>query len=147
MLSHNWQAVVIFSVALYSLVYAAPTQNPTGPYPLAVRLPYGTYAGYYNSSADLNIWLGIRYAAAPIGQNRWKAAQPPAKNFTATIQANALPNQCPQATVSLVRSHTLSLSHFIRLSQQIRRQGTTRTVYSLTFIHQITPRISLSSFG
>jgi carboxylesterase type B len=39
----------------------------------------------------------IRYAAPPIGQNRWQAPQPPEENITPTIPANTAPPRCPQA--------------------------------------------------
>jgi carboxylesterase type B len=40
----------------------------------------------------------IRYAAPPVGQNRWRPPQPPAENAASIILANTAPPRCPQAS-------------------------------------------------
>ncbi|OAG13110.1 alpha/beta-hydrolase [Paraphaeosphaeria sporulosa] len=42
-----------------------------------VDLGYALYKGYHDAGTDLNVWLGIRYAAPPRGALRWKAPQTP----------------------------------------------------------------------
>ncbi|KAK5124994.1 hypothetical protein LTR85_001184 [Meristemomyces frigidus] len=63
---------------------------------LEVDLGYEVYEGYSNASFGLNTWLGIRYAAPPVGENRWRAPQQPGNNRDEIIQANAMPPRCPQ---------------------------------------------------
>ena len=40
----------------------------------------------------------IRFAAPPIGANRWQAPQIPTSNRSSVIQANAFAPQCPQSS-------------------------------------------------
>lgn len=68
----------------------------SSPSALAVDLGYSIYEGSYNATYNLNEWMGIRYAAPPIGNLRWQAPQPPTVNRSSVISATAIPNQCPQ---------------------------------------------------
>ncbi|KAJ7456044.1 Alpha/Beta hydrolase protein [Mycena galericulata] len=61
-----------------------------------IDLGYAQYQGTVNTSTNLTTFLGIPYAAAPIGDLRFSAPQPP-KNVTGVQQATAEPNQCFQA--------------------------------------------------
>ncbi|CAE6537118.1 unnamed protein product [Rhizoctonia solani] len=63
---------------------------------LSVKLPDATYAGYHNSTSGLDIWLGVRYAAPPVGYLRWRAAQPMIKG-SGTVNATTMPVQCIQS--------------------------------------------------
>lgn len=76
----------------------ATTLNPraTNTSSLQVDLGYEIYEGYYNASFGLNTWLGIRYAAPPLGANRWRAPQQPEVSRAQVVQADALPPRCPQ---------------------------------------------------
>ena len=65
---------------------------------LEVDVGYAVYQGY--QEAPFNVWLGIRFAAPPLGDNRWRAPQNPAQNTSSVIQANAYGPQCPQAPQS-----------------------------------------------
>ncbi|KAF2471200.1 alpha/beta-hydrolase [Lindgomyces ingoldianus] len=62
---------------------------------LKVDLDYAVYKGYNNATSGLNIWKGIRYAAAPIGDLRWKAPRTPPTNKTTQSATNFGPT-CPQ---------------------------------------------------
>ena len=63
---------------------------------LDVDLGYGTYRGYNNGSTGLNIWKGVRYAAAPTGSRRWQAPAIP-EPWEGTIPADEFGASCPQA--------------------------------------------------
>ena len=118
---------------------------------LLVELPYASYEGFFNSTSSLNVWLGVRYAAAPVGDLRWAApTAPPAISSSSerpTFQANTLPKQCPQNVVSLhIFSHqSLNVIHISR--QTLRKVKMTRTVYSSMSMRRLMQIIYLSSFG
>ncbi|KAK7055877.1 carboxylic ester hydrolase [Favolaschia claudopus] len=61
-----------------------------------VDLGYAQYQGIVSTS-NITHFLGIRYAAAPLGDLRFRAPQPPA-NVTGVQQATVQPNQCFQAS-------------------------------------------------
>ncbi|KAJ7319041.1 Alpha/Beta hydrolase protein [Mycena albidolilacea] len=61
-----------------------------------VDLGYAQYQGIVNTASNITHFLGIRYAAAPLGDLRFRAPQPPA-NETGVQQATAQPNKCLQA--------------------------------------------------
>ncbi|ROW15716.1 hypothetical protein VPNG_02002 [Cytospora leucostoma] len=63
---------------------------------LTVDLGYERYSGYFNATASLNIYKGIRYAAPPTGKLRWQKPHAPALNRSHIISATAYPPRCPQ---------------------------------------------------
>ncbi|KAJ1302277.1 hypothetical protein OPQ81_001095 [Rhizoctonia solani] len=63
---------------------------------LSIELPDATYIGYHNSTSELDVWLGVRYAAPPLGDLRWRAAQPVVK-ANAIVNATTMPVQCIQS--------------------------------------------------
>ncbi|KAJ7732174.1 Alpha/Beta hydrolase protein [Mycena metata] len=70
-----------------------------------IDLGYAQYQGTV-STANISQFLGIRYAAAPIGDLRFRAPQPPA-NVTGVQQATVEPNQCFQASNGLSPTNPL----------------------------------------
>ncbi|KAK0640224.1 Secreted lipase [Lasiodiplodia hormozganensis] len=63
-----------------------------------LTLPYGTWrASEYNADADVYVFKNIRFAAAPIGNLRWRKPQPPANNDT--IQDGSYGPICVQAPI------------------------------------------------
>ncbi|KAJ7237934.1 Alpha/Beta hydrolase protein, partial [Mycena rebaudengoi] len=78
-------------VAAAALV-AVGAQTP-GP---IIDLGYAQYQGAVNPATSITNFMGIRYAAAPIGDLRFRGPQPPA-NVTGVQQATTQPNQCFQA--------------------------------------------------
>ena len=68
---------------------------------LSIQLPDATYTGYHNATSGLDVWLGVRYAAPPVGALRWKSAQPVGKGKRA-VNATDMPLQCVQSVVGLV---------------------------------------------
>ncbi|KAJ1325622.1 acetylcholinesterase [Microdochium nivale] len=64
-----------------------------------VNLGYAHYQGSHHVAGRLNVWKGIRYAAPPIGRQRWQKPQPPLDQSAAgIIEATDLPPLCPQAS-------------------------------------------------
>ncbi|KAF2171883.1 hypothetical protein M409DRAFT_63427 [Zasmidium cellare ATCC 36951] len=64
--------------------------------PIEVDLWYSIYRGIFNSTTNHNVFLGIRYAQAPVGKLRWQAPRAPLVNRSDTIEALEPPSQCPQ---------------------------------------------------
>lgn len=64
---------------------------------LQVDLGYSIYEGVNNATTGINVWRGIRFAAAPVGSLRWQAPQPPSVNRSSVILASLNGNICPQA--------------------------------------------------
>ncbi|CDR98673.1 related to esterase [Sporisorium scitamineum] len=63
---------------------------------LTVDLGYSRYRGTFNSTTSINSWKGIRFTAAPTGDLRWQAPQPPLLNRNQVIDASQYGSQCPQ---------------------------------------------------
>ncbi|KAJ6582727.1 Alpha/Beta hydrolase protein [Mycena vulgaris] len=71
-----------------------------------VDLGYAQYQGTVNTANNITNFLGIRYAAAPLGDLRFRAPQPPA-NATGVQLATAQPNACLQAPVGASSTNPL----------------------------------------
>ncbi|KAJ6520815.1 Alpha/Beta hydrolase protein [Mycena vulgaris] len=65
-----------------------------------VDLGYAQYQGTVNTANNITNFLGIRYAAAPLGDLRFRAPQPPA-NVTGVQLATVQPNACLQPPVGV----------------------------------------------
>jgi para-nitrobenzyl esterase len=88
-------AAVALLVALTSPFARATTDQPTScGAGTTVNTASGPVCGFVSNG--LTEWLGIPYAAPPIGALRWQPPQPPAP-WTSTLQALHYPNACPQA--------------------------------------------------
>lgn len=88
-------AVEFFLVVYFvAVVWGAEFPNSTAP---LVDLGYEVYQGYYNATSRVNIFKGVRYAAAPTGSLRWKKPQPPLVNRTEILNATEYPTRCPQS--------------------------------------------------
>ncbi|MCP5164901.1 MAG: carboxylesterase family protein, partial [Pseudomonadales bacterium] len=61
----------------------------------SVSLSAGPILGQASTRADTWEWLGLPYAAAPVGELRWKAPRNVAP-WTETLSVQALPPECPQ---------------------------------------------------
>ena len=64
---------------------------------ITVDLGYEIYQGTSNPATCLTEFLGIRFAAPPLGKLRWQAPRPPVYNRSNVIQANTFATQCPQS--------------------------------------------------
>ncbi|KAG1739930.1 Alpha/Beta hydrolase protein [Suillus paluster] len=60
-----------------------------------VDLGYAQYQGSVDTATNITSFLGIRYAAAPVGDFRWAAPQPPSA-ISGVQQATTQPNECYQ---------------------------------------------------
>ncbi len=80
----------ILAAMLCATPLAAHGQTPPAP----VYTNYGLVQGM-TSPQGVGEWLGIPYAAPPVGSRRWAATQPPA-NFAGTYQATSFSSSCPQ---------------------------------------------------
>lgn len=70
---------------------STPSRTPT------VDLGHEVYRGVYDSDYDLEIYKGVRYAAPPIGKQRWQMPQPYRSNGTQVLDAIYDPPRCPQS--------------------------------------------------
>ncbi|CAN9385057.1 unnamed protein product [Alternaria alternata] len=64
---------------------------------IVVDLGYGIYQGAYNSTTHLNIWKGIRYAAPPVGDLRWRAPAAPVVSSNDIVDAIEFTPGCQAA--------------------------------------------------
>ncbi|RDW68943.1 putative carboxylesterase [Aspergillus mulundensis] len=64
-----------------------------------VDLGYAAYQGYHDATFGLNVWKGIRYASAPVGNLRWQSPQPVRVqgSIDRVIPAVDQPPLCPQS--------------------------------------------------
>ena len=74
---------------------AAPAQQPACAAGTTVQTSYGPVCGIVNSSNGVSEWLGIPYAAPPVGSLRWEPPQAPAP-WTTTLQTTAYGPECQQ---------------------------------------------------
>lgn len=65
---------------------------------LLADLDYGTFQGAYSSEYDIQYWQKIPYAAPPVGQNRFRAPQPP-ERIKGVYNSSQTFDMCPQRTV------------------------------------------------
>ncbi|KAG7095884.1 hypothetical protein E1B28_006573 [Marasmius oreades] len=99
---------------LCGLASAQLAQNISPP---IVDLGYAKYEGVFNGTTNVTSFLGMRFAAAPIGELRWQAPQLPTdENENGIQKAVTQPLQCPQAAPGTAdrnpyRVNTTSPSH------------------------------------
>ncbi|KAL0571252.1 DNA-directed DNA polymerase gamma mip1, partial [Marasmius crinis-equi] len=67
-----------------------PNESPV------VDLGYAQYQGVYDSSTNVTDYRGVRYAAPPTGDLRWRAPQAP-EHVSGVQQASTDPPSCFQA--------------------------------------------------
>ncbi|KAJ8083146.1 hypothetical protein PM082_009015 [Marasmius tenuissimus] len=91
---------VVFSrLLLYTCAFAGAasslsTRQTAAP---VVDLGYAQYQGVFDPNTDVTNYRGVRYAAPPTADSRWRAPQPPA-NVSGVQQANLDPPPCLQAS-------------------------------------------------
>ncbi|KAH8890549.1 carboxylesterase [Thozetella sp. PMI_491] len=90
MLYSSYLRLVLASLAVAGALDPRDTSIPA---PI-IDLGYSQYQGYYNTTLDINVYRGVRYAAHPV---RWQMPQPPMRNRSTVIQAVANAPRCPQS--------------------------------------------------
>ncbi|KAJ7282437.1 Alpha/Beta hydrolase protein [Mycena rebaudengoi] len=84
---------------LWAGLSIAIAQSPSSRAPV-IDLGYARYQGAVDTSTNITSFLGIRFAAAPTGDLRFRAPQPPPA-VGGVQQATVQPNQCFQAGLGL----------------------------------------------
>ncbi|KAJ5032584.1 uncharacterized protein L3040_009184 [Drepanopeziza brunnea f. sp. 'multigermtubi'] len=64
------------------------------------RLDYGTFEGAYSAAYNVNYWRKIPFAAPPVGENRFRAPQPPVPVVNGTYDSDQPFDLCVQRTVN-----------------------------------------------
>ncbi|KAJ9121877.1 hypothetical protein QFC24_004459 [Naganishia onofrii] len=90
-------STVILALSALS-VTALPTINNKRWARPTVDLGYASYQGIYNETTNIQSFKGIRYAAPPLGDLRWKAPQSPT-SLTGLQDASEYGQTCIQGTV------------------------------------------------
>ncbi|KAI1312579.1 carboxylesterase [Xylaria venustula] len=67
---------------------------------LTATLDYGTFQGAYDSTYNISYWQKIPFAAPPVGQNRFRAPQPPLPITNGVYNSSQTFDMCPQRTVN-----------------------------------------------
>ena len=95
-------AVATVTVGIIAIASAGPSaRSATAAVPVAVSCAPGTDVQTTNGPVcgivpnGVNEWLGIPYAAPPVGDLRWQPPQPPTP-WTTTLQATSFGNECAQ---------------------------------------------------
>ncbi|KAL4917226.1 Alpha/Beta hydrolase protein [Aspergillus aurantiobrunneus] len=65
-----------------------------------INLDYGSFQGEYDETYNLSYFRKIPYAAPPVGENRFRAPQPPLKIYNGTYDTDQGFDICPQRTVN-----------------------------------------------
>lgn len=91
--------MVLLPLAALSVLAASVTAFPTKRWDRpVVDLGYASYQGVYNETTNIQYFKGMRYAAPPTGDLRWKAPQPP-HAVQGVQDAASFGPQCIQGTV------------------------------------------------
>lgn len=69
---------------------------------LVASLDYGSFQGAYSEGYNISYWQKIPFAAPPVGENRFRAPQPPVE-INGTYDSSQPFDMCPQRTVSSPR--------------------------------------------
>ena len=93
---------MVLKAACFAALAAAAPLAARAQSPTAVT-QYGTVQG--STVGTVNEWLGIPYAAPPVGNLRWYPPQPPAPT-TGTFQATQFGSACPQGVTQFGRPST-----------------------------------------
>lgn len=87
---------------------------------LIASLSYGTFQGSYSSRYNISFWRKIPFAAPPIGENRFRAPQPPVSITNGTYNSDQSFDSCPQRNVSFP-SPEIEIQSLIEPGQWLRR--------------------------
>jgi carboxylesterase type B len=93
-------SLIMQRVTLFALLLASLPALCIGEPTLIAPLDYGTFSGAYSSKYNISYWQKIPFAAPPIGQNRFRAPQPPSPITNGTYDSTQAFDMCPQRTVN-----------------------------------------------
>ncbi|KAJ3990187.1 alpha/beta-hydrolase [Lentinula detonsa] len=88
--------ITVFVLLSLTLVDASIYVGASNDTPI-IDLGYAKYQGVFDSANNVTNYLGIRYAAPPTENLRWRAPQLPADNTSVVQLANTQPQACLQA--------------------------------------------------
>ncbi|KAK5128406.1 hypothetical protein LTR85_003074 [Meristemomyces frigidus] len=91
----KWQLAVLRSLSFLTCVAFTSAQGT-----LTAELAYGTFAGAYSSTYNISYWQKIPFGAPPIGENRFRAPQPPLAITNGTYNSTQTFDYCPQRTAN-----------------------------------------------
>lgn len=92
---------------------------------LLANLDYGSFEGAYSKAYNISYWMKIPFAAPPVGENRFRAPQPPLRIKTGIYNSTQSFNYCPQRTVNI--PHVIFLL-YMKLNES--RQTEQKTAYT-----------------
>jgi carboxylesterase type B len=84
---------LLYSLLTFLLLPQSKAQS------LLATLDYGTFQGAYSSKFNITYFMKIPFAAPPIGENRFRAPQPPLPLGNVTYDSSQAFDFCPQRTV------------------------------------------------
>lgn len=118
----------------------APTESQTQPLTAIaeqVQTPLGTVRGErtVDELVGVSAWIykGIPYAAAPVGDLRWRAPQPP-QAWSGVRDATQWPPRCPQGSSSMGESGPIS-EDCLYLNVVTAAQSTSENLPVMVFYH------------
>ncbi|KAG1838521.1 Alpha/Beta hydrolase protein [Suillus subalutaceus] len=126
-LSTRANLLVVSQVLLALEALSAPAATVSTP---IVNLAYAQYQGSVDTATNITSFLGIRYAAPPVGDLRWAAPQPPLA-VSGVQQATTQPNECNQAPVGNASTNSFE-------STSMRKRGISQSEDCL-FLNVYTP--------
>ncbi|KAJ4478531.1 Alpha/Beta hydrolase protein [Lentinula lateritia] len=94
----------------FSLLSASTLARASNSDVPVIDLGYTQYQGVFDSVNNLTNYLGIRYAAPPTGNLRWRAPQSPERNDSFVQQADTQPSPCFQSSGGAASTNALELS-------------------------------------
>ena len=94
-----------------------------------VDLGYATYEGVYDGASNTTSFLGVRYAAPPTGELRWRPPQPPLLQY-GVQQAKSQPPMCVQGP----RGQATSAPPFARGQKTDRNDTLLEYAFFLEFL-------------
>lgn len=87
------------ATALAALLGLASPTSPAADADLVAELDYGSFRGARSARYNISYWQKIPYAAPPLGENRFRAPQPPVPIVDRVYDSSQPFDMCPQRTV------------------------------------------------
>lgn len=93
-------ALAAVAALVLSACASEPAQPPIADVSTQRTVTGGAIVGFRDEAAGAQVWQGVPYAAAPVGDLRWRAPRP-VEAWEGTLEALAHPDLCPQITNAL----------------------------------------------